>query len=216
MKIQIAQMRLLFSMLLLCTVMATQPVFAQQTISGSQSGTLGPGDYTVTGNIKVETGKTLTIKPGTKFLHDGKHLWEISGELIAQGAGKDSIYFTRKNSSGSWKGIRILKNAPATTMDYCVIEHADVNNNYDYPSAITVKDAKGLTLTHSRVSNCTAAGYGGAVYLSNTEVLIDYCLVNNNHATGHPQGNGISVKKCNDAKILNTIITGNSNSDNGM
>lgn len=216
MKIQIAKMRLLFSVWLLCTVMTTQQLFAQQTISGSQSGTLSPGEYTVTGNIKVETGKTLTIKPGTKFLHDGKHLWEISGELIAQGAEKDSIYFMRKNSSGSWKGIQIKSGAPAATMDYCVVEYANVQNNYDYPSAITVKGGKGLTLTHSRVSHCTAAGYGGAVYVSNTKVLIDHCLVNNNHATGHPQGNGISVKKCVDAKILNSIITGNSNTDNGM
>ena len=208
--------KLFCGIVLLCLAMAGTTVFAQQEISGSQSGTLGPGEYTVTGNITVETGNTLTVKPGTKFLHDGKFIWEISGQLTAQGTAEDSIYFTRKSGAGKWKGIRFMSGAPAATMDYCVVEHSDVDYDYDNPSAIIVKSGTEFTLTHSRVSHCTAAGYGGAVYVSNTKFLIDHCLINDNHATGHPQGNGVTVKKCSDAKILNSIITGNSNTDNGM
>lgn len=199
----------LCSLSILCVVVACVSVFAQQQISGSQSGTLGPGEYSVTGNITVGSGKTLTIKPGTKFFHNGGYNWNISGTLMAQGSAEDSIYFTRKGST-TWNGISFTSGAPAAILDYCVVEYIKGNS-----SAIFSNASKGLTVSHSRVSNCVNGNYGGTIKGHKTVLLVDHCLINNNKTIGHPKGNGVCVDRCTDAKILNTVFANNSNTDNG-
>ncbi len=208
MKNRMVGLKSLFSIVLLCMVTVHVPVFAQQQISGSQSGTLGPGEYTVSGNITVGSGNTLTIKPGTKFFHSGGYSWSISGTLMAQGSADDSIYFTRKGST-TWKGISFTSNAPAAILDYCVVEY--INGS----SAIFSNASKGLTISHSRVSNCVNGNYGGTIKGYKTALLVDHCLINNNKTIGHPKGNGVCVDRCTDAKILNTVFVNNSNTDNG-
>ena len=87
--------------------------FAQEQISGPQSGILGPGTYLVVGDIQVERTATLEIVPGTEFLHNGNWTWEISGQLNAAGVEGDSILFVRQNpiDNHRWGGIRFLAGA---------------------------------------------------------------------------------------------------------
>ena len=51
--------------LLLMAFVLVMPAFSQTEISGSQSGTLGPGTYIVVGYIQVDPLAVLTIAPGT-------------------------------------------------------------------------------------------------------------------------------------------------------
>ena len=99
--------RLVLILLLIITIPWT--LAAQTQISGPQSGTLGPGTYIVTGNITVNAGQTLTIAPGTTFLHNGYWYWKIYGTLHAVGTVADSIRWLRQNPvpAHRWAGDSI-------------------------------------------------------------------------------------------------------------
>ncbi len=74
--------------------------------------------YTLSGYIKVQNGKTLTIQAGTKILGDtavvGSSLWILRGaKIMAQGTAADPIVFTSARSPGNrrpgdWGGIIII------------------------------------------------------------------------------------------------------------
>ncbi|HEU4564528.1 MAG TPA: fibronectin type III domain-containing protein [Gemmatimonadaceae bacterium] len=77
--------------------------------------------YTLSGFVKVKSGATLTIQPGTKIVGDaavpGSSLWILRGARIdAQGTATEPIVFTSAKPAGSrkpgdWGGIVIVGNA---------------------------------------------------------------------------------------------------------
>lgn len=80
----------------------------QYTIGGVQSGTLGLGEYTVTSDIVVLEGTTLTLTAGSIFkMH--KVLWEIQGTLTAIGTAGSRITFKTASGVSFWHGIRFCK-----------------------------------------------------------------------------------------------------------
>ncbi len=204
------RLELFYRFLLLCVILSCASVVAQQNISGAQSGTLGPGEYLVTGGITVSSGNTLIIKPGTKFFHNGNHKWEISGELRAEGAREDSIYFIRKDAveGHRWGGLRFQSGAPASVLDYCVIDHCYMSS-YNGPSSSIMVNSTGLTLKHSRVSNAACNNDFGGIYAKSSVILIDSCLIVNNKAVNHPKGMGVFLDNCDNAKILHSVIAFN-------
>ena len=118
--------RRIFLSAMLSLVLIPAQLFAQQYISGSLSGNLGPGTYIVDGNCRVENGSMLTILPGTEFQHTGHYTWNIYGQLFAEGSETDSIKFTRQMpiTSHRWGGIRFTPTVlQQSRMNYCVVEH---------------------------------------------------------------------------------------------
>ena len=208
MKAIIERSKILHAILFLGVIIAVTPVFAQQEISGSQSGTLGPGNYTVIGNIQVEDGATLDIVPGTTFSHNGSYKWEIYGTFSAVGAENDSIYFIRDSNNG-WGALRFMNNAPAAVLDYCVVDNCYLEYSDDYIAGINVTGGMGLTLTHSRISNCYSWNYSSGVYVANSVAFIDSCKIYNNVVVNHLKGPGIYLKDCADSQISNSIIAYN-------
>ena len=141
--------------------------FAQQEISGPQSGILGPGSYLVVGSIQVISGETMTIVPGTEFLHNGHYVWQIYGQLNAEGTEGDSIVFKRQNpiDDHKWGGIRFMSGASQeSSIDYCIIEYA-------YNGMIPIgtagagiyTDAVDLFISNTRVSHCSAYWDGAGI-----------------------------------------------------
>ena len=191
------------------------PVFAQQQISGLQSGTLGPGTYLVVGDISVQSGDSLIIVPGTTFLHNGNHKWLISGKFTAVGASEDSIYFIRQDAvpGHRWGALRFLNGAPVAVLDYCVVDHCYIEYSDTYPAGVNVYGGQGISLTHSRVSNCYSWGdHASGVYVYNGVVLIDSCRIDSNYVINHPRGPGIYLENCDNAEIKHSVIAYN-NSD---
>lgn len=198
-------------LIILCAMIFAASAGAQTEISGSQSGTLGPGIYLVIGEISVESGNSLTIAPGTTFLHNGNHKWIISGQLSAEGAEGDSILFVRQDpvDDHRWGGLRFQTGAPAAILDYCVIDHCYMPD-YTGPSAsITIIDAQGLTLSNSRISDAYCNNDHGGVCAKNTTIHIDNCLIRNNEALNHPKGVGVFLDNCTDSEILHSVIAYN-------
>lgn len=162
---------IIVSLVLIAIIPVT--VFSQQTISGPQSGILGPGTYEVVGNITIESGKTLSIKPGTDFEHSGNYAWSISGELQAVGTKQDKIRFLPKGSI-EWGGIQFLEGcSDNTVLDYCVIEKCVRPWGQD-GGGINIKGAS-ITIQNSTITQCSAT-YGGGINASDCSPVIRTAL----------------------------------------
>ncbi len=206
------RLRLLIGTTLLGGALTVLTVNAQQQISGSQSGTLGPGEYTITGNISVGSGATLTIKPGTKFLHTGNFKWNISGKLLAEGTAGDSIYFMRKDAVDNHRpGSINFSNAKASKFDYCVIDYCYIDwGTKTNTASVNVIGGEGLEVLHSRISNGHSKATQGGINAKNTTLLVEQSLITKNSCINKPKGVGIFLDNCSNVKILNSVIAFNS------
>ncbi len=182
-------------------------------LSGPLSGSLGPGSFTVIGDIIVESGETLTIQPGTEFLHTGSFQWSINGQLIAEGAEGDSIILKRfqENNFCRWRGLRFQQGATgASSLDYCVIEHcfhgsSPLNVNGGGIRSLGVE----LTVTNTRISDCQAYYDGGGIFAIDADIIIDNCIIVNNSANDGGNGGGINFENCPNACVTNSTIAYN-------
>src|SRR5512138_615176 len=66
-------------------------------VSGNVSGTWtrGGGPYAVVGELRVASGETLLIEPGTEVRFRGRFHFFVNGVLKAVGTEQDSVIFTR-------------------------------------------------------------------------------------------------------------------------
>ncbi|MBU1707889.1 hypothetical protein KKB28_08270, partial [bacterium] len=111
-------------MVLFLLLTLAQASFAQ--LSGPLSGTLGPGDLNVVGNIWIDSGDSLRLMPGTTFHFDGYYSFGIYGTLLAEGTETDSIVFTTDTTANPnrWPGLRFDgSNASGSRLGYCLIEY---------------------------------------------------------------------------------------------
>jgi hypothetical protein len=93
--------------------------------------------WTVTGNVTVKSGATLTIESGVEVLfNDNWYLWTdatTGGTIIVEGAMGDSVVF--RAASGlpderQWREIGIF-NSTGTSFSYCVVMHAKTGIKLD-------------------------------------------------------------------------------------
>jgi hypothetical protein len=195
----------LFAIILLPIV-----VLGQSTIHGNLSGTLGPGTYMVDGDCQVQAGQSLTISPGTTFLHTGHYTWNIYGLLHAVGTASSPIIFTHEspNMSNKWAGIRFQQGASSSSiLEWC---HLVWSQNVPEPNSqggAIYSDLVPITVRNCLVDHCNAAD-GGGIYLNGANnSVIDSCTFTNNLANG---GGGIQLNSCSNVQISNCRIGSNS------
>ncbi|NQS98564.1 MAG: right-handed parallel beta-helix repeat-containing protein [candidate division Zixibacteria bacterium] len=176
-------------------------------LSGPLSGTIGPGTYTVIGDILVQNGDSLTIEPGTIFLFEGNYEFDINGYLFAVGIETDSIKFMPSDSDSTWGGIDFNDSAhDSSKLDYCFISSG---------SALGMDPIFGggiyISATNPTISNCTIAGnsayIGGGIFCGSCSPTISNCSITENSAVA--EGGGIDCWSSSPT-ILNCIISGNS------
>ena len=182
-------------------------------LSGPLSGTLGPGTFTVVGDITVPSGETLTIMPGTELLHAGSFQWSIMGQLIAEGTETDSIIFKRLNENNfcRWRGLRFQQGATgASYLDYCIMEYTyHVSSPLNVDGGAIRALGTDLTVTNCRISNCQAFYDGGGIFAREANIIIDNCLIVDNLADEGGNGGGINLENCTSAVITNNTIAFN-------
>jgi hypothetical protein len=207
------------NILIILLISISMTSYAQKEISGSLSGILGPGKYIVTGTIKVETGKSLTIVPGTTFIHEqGNYSWEIKGLFKAIGTQKDSIYFLSKKGieqNQRWGGLHFLEGSLAAILDYCVVANTFIveftTSTSECFAAVNVCNGNGITIKHSRISNNYGQDSGCGIYVKESIALIDHCRIVHNCQNGSIKGIGIFLEDSNNSKIMNSVIAYNKN-----
>lgn len=88
--------------------------------------------YIVNGNIKVPSGATLTIEPGTLIKFSGYYSVLVNGTLNAIGTEENYIRFTSQNSNPTntdWNSININSSSNSTILKYCIIEYGKEENS---------------------------------------------------------------------------------------
>lgn len=177
-------------------------------------------------HIAVDTGITLTIKPGTRVLF-GAHcaIW-VQGTIVAEGSAADSIYFTALDTSAGWRGIRYHwpdSGNDLSSFSYCDFSYgkADTNSNLgwdDNGGALYFNNFLNGNSQMAYIRNCTfhhnsADGSGGALYCVNrANVRVVDCVFRNNSALS---GGAITVNHICKVYIENCEIRNNSAAKNG-
>lgn len=196
--------------ILLCLLVAVSTqVLAQPHLSGNLSGTLGPGSYIVNGNCTVQAGATLTIAAGTTFLHSGAFNWSIYGLMTANGTQIDSIKWVRQSpSSSNWGGLRFLSGASSSCLiNYGVVEYCTQAGSTVGGGIFT--QSVPITVTNTRISNCTTAGGGGGIYANSANIVVDHCLIVSNNCPSGGNGGGIYLLNCSAPRISGSVIAYN-------
>jgi hypothetical protein len=159
-------------------------------LSGSLSGTLGPGEFEVVDTITVELGQTLEILPGTRLLFRPRMQMIVQGHLQAIGVLGDSIVFTKRYPSpdSTWSGVIVDDGANGSRMEFCVVEFAGVMSTYNYTSGIVFRVSEAV-LSQSAVRACRSY-YGGGVACYGGSPTIVECVIAGNEGS---YGGGVSL-----------------------
>lgn len=198
----------LFTLVILLSFALLTCTASAQNISGSLSGTLGPGTYTVIGNCTVNAGNTLTIQPGTTFLFAGHYSFKIYGTLLAQGTEADSIVFKRQSASSTyeWSGIRFMMgSSPNSILSYCYMEYAKYHLYPDYNGGAVYIEEDGVTVEHCFMKDNYASA-GGGMYINGASATISDCIFFGNEAGN---GGGMYVYNSQNVHVSNSIFAKN-------
>lgn len=204
-----------FSLLLALMMVWLLPIclFAQPSIHGSLSGTLGPGTYIVDGDCQVLNGNTLTIEPGTTFLFSGHFAIKVYGTINANGTESEPIEFLRQfpNETCRWGGLRFQPGAPGNSnLTYCLIDNCKNISypNYYYGGGLWVSGVS-LLVEHTTIQNCQASQGGGFYGTSNSNVRFVDCLIKGNTASN---GGGLYYSSSG-GQVVNCIVAKNSSTN---
>ncbi len=122
--------------------------------------------YTLSGYVKVGSGATLTIQPGTRIVGDttqlGSSLWILRGAKIdAQGTAEAPIVFTSARSPGNrkpgdWGGIIIIGNGVINRTGASILTEGGIAGAAENYAGGTDNDDNSGTLRYARIE---FAGY---------------------------------------------------------
>lgn len=180
-------------------------------LSGSLSGILAEGVYKIGGDIIIEAANSLIIEPGTILEFKEDIMFQVYGELIAEGTYEDTIKFTNYNNGEFWKGIDFKENASDNSIiNYCIVEHSNDRGISIFKCSPSVRNSIiQYNIYDSSVTGQDEDEGGGAgICLKYSNTLIKNVIVRNNY--GKTTGCGIF---CNDGnpRISNSLIINNVN-----
>lgn len=161
---------------------------------GNVSGTwtLDNCPYMINGEITIPQGSQLIIEPGVNVIITGHYKFNINGRLLAEGEEHKYIFFTAQNQTTGWNGLRFIdqntNGQDSSKVVYCKLQYG--NASASYPD-----------------------NNGGAIYLDNSDILIDNCIISDNSANGG--GGGLFVYNSSSPTITHTIIRDNISNDAG-
>jgi subtilisin family serine protease len=128
------------------------------------------GDITLTEDLTVPAGKTLTIEPGTTVKFASGVNLIVNGTLTADGS-QQTITFTRDGASGNWGNIR-FNSGSTGTIENAVIEYA-TKAIYSLSDAVTIEDCV--------IEDFTEQG----IYASYSDMTIEDCIIRNPDGASH-------------------------------
>jgi parallel beta-helix repeat protein len=168
---------------------------SQITVTGEVSGVWSTDTVSVTGDLYVLSGQTLTIQPGVEVLFTGPFDLNVQGLLTAVGTPADSIIFSRSRPSeeSRWSGIRFDSADGSSLLQYCRLEWA-------------------------KNSGASPDVRGGAVWINRCSPTISHCLIINNYSHNESYngaGGGICLNEDSDAVIEYCTITLNQSDSGG-
>lgn len=156
------------------------------------------GPYTVTGDIEVPKGQTLTIEPGVVVRFAGHFRLTVGyrATLRAVGTEQDKITFTATDAHEGWFGIRFYSSGTDDTLQHCILEHAKKPRE----GGADIPDLFGGAVF------CGTFGNEWAALFTYSSPLIDSCLFRDNYGR---TGGAIACIDGSEATITNNTFIGN-------
>lgn len=196
-------------------ILSLVPAFAQ--LNGVQTGTIGPGYYTVVGNLVLNAGDTLRIEAGTTLQFIGQFRFDVNGTLLAQGTQADSIVFTcdTLTLATRWRKIRFNGAASSgSVLEYCIIENSHTPNTFPQFNGGGVYCSGSSPYFRSctfRFNQSDQAG--GGVYCTNSLAIFSDCSFENNQSGS--VGGGLAVQSSSHVVVDRCLFAGNVAVDGG-
>ena len=155
--------------------------------------------YTITGDIHIPRGRTLTVEPGVVVKFAGHFGLSVGyrATLRARGTQTDHIIFTAMDTDEGWFGIRFVNSGADDILKYCTVEYA--KKPYNAGSGYLDLFGGGIL--------CCSSWEAEPSYGVPSNPTIDHCLIANNHALS---GGGIFCMDESDVEITNNTIVDNS------
>ncbi|MCX6600870.1 MAG: right-handed parallel beta-helix repeat-containing protein [bacterium] len=180
---------------ILVLLLIAAPIFGQN-LSGSLSGTLGPGTYTIVGDIRVDTTRSLTILPPTTLNSQGQHSFTVYGTLSAVGTESNSIVFT--TTQLQFRGSI----SSGSQLSYCLVQGSSAT----YAGGVYCYYYSSPTFTNCTLSGNTATQSGGGVLCYSSSPTFTNCTLSGNSATS---GGGVLCQSSSSPGFTNCTISGN-------
>ena len=165
-------------------------------------------------NITIPDTVTLTIAPGATIEFQDNYTITVEGRILAQGTEGNMITFTASIPATGWGGI-IIDNSDAGAngamdendsliFEYCHFEHAKSSTS---GGALHVNFFDRVRISHCMFKNNETDATGGAIFLSNSDVLIEHSTLRDNNAV--TAGGGMYVTQC-DPLVVDNLFYSNS------
>ena len=197
----------------ICIAITLLTISVSAQLSGPLSGTLGPGTYTVIGNISVQEIDSLVILPGTDLMFNGQFEFDANGYLCAEGTETDSIRFMPNTGVTSWAGITFdSTSSDSCRLNYCVITGGQSYGNFpDNGGGGILVYRSNPTIEHCNISYNKAEWGGGIYYYLSSSSILRNCTISFDSSNW---GGGIG-SDFSDLSIESCIITNNWTDDDG-
>lgn len=171
--------------------------FAQTNVSGvinsNTTWSLANSPYTVTGNVLVNSGVTLTIEAGVIIKANTGFGIQSSGEIIAIGTSGSRILFTSSAANpakGDWFGISLLNQSVDPIF----------NSMGNYVSGTIFKNVDIEYTGHQ--------AWSGGITATDADLYVDHCNLSNGDQYGiffSSSANDLTIRNC---SFLNHTLTG--------
>ena len=160
--------------------------------------------YTISGDIHIPRGRTLTIEPGVvaKFAGHFKFTVGYRATLSALGTEEENIVFTSTGTEEGWFGLRLVNTGDDDTLEYCTIEYSKKPRT----------EGGGYENFMGGAILCCGSWEAEPGYVVSSSPTIDHCLIANNHAE---YGGAIMLTDGSEAVITNNRIVDNSSDVGG-
>ncbi|MDR2083843.1 MAG: T9SS type A sorting domain-containing protein [Bacteroidales bacterium] len=177
----------------------------------------------------IDMGESMIIEPNTVVLFTGEYKITVVGTIIAKGTEENPIKFTsmfnQNNPQGtSWRGIAFLSVNDNPTADSSIFEHCTFEHSYTYLAcgnegnggAVNIYNSSIIRFSDCIFQNNCANFVGGAVALTNSDVVLERCIFQNNNTSDISESYGGAIATENSAfKMYNCIFDGNTSSSVG-